>query len=431
MELPQPSKTAIYLSGPELDGYRKAYLGREIGHGAYARVCEIDTTSTSDVEAPLLAKLYIDKPRDDMDRFIQAVHDTGLGYIGPHLKRESFEVMKKKAHYAVAAPLYLVKHSRDGEVIGVAVRQLDTNRFTAISDYYGMRLVDELPISLIAAIRLVLLVTDIHKRGFIIGDFSASNILIDREGHVAIIDCDSFLLAGSGSDGQRADTTINWRAPECKGTQRLTFASDVFVLGLHISKLLFSGIGPFDAPDPQNSNGIPQDNIDANRSWLWDDDIDTPDMIAQSRGLSDLPPRLRTSLRAALSPNPDLRPLDCTELLRALNDTLEGLIQGTCGHYRMYGDHCRYCGSSTQAVRPTPRTPPAAATPEDVPRALPLPTEPAPIAIKPDPPELQPEPQVASSLANDTSDHRKYGCIDYFIIFIFVCINIIFLMNHC
>ena len=203
------------------------------------------------------------------------------------------------------------------------------------------------------------------------------------------------------------------------------------MLGLHISKLLFSGIGPFDAPDPQNSNGIPQDNIDTNRSWLWDDDIDTPDMIAQSRGLSDLPPRLRASLRAALSHNPDLRPLDCTELLRALNDTLEGLIQGTCGHYRMYGDHCRYCGSSTQAVRPTPRTPPATATPEDAPRALPLQTEPAPIAIKPDPPALQPEPQVASSSADDTSGHYKYGCIDYFIIFIFVCINIIFLMNHC
>ena len=29
------------------------------------------------------------------------------------------------------------------------------------------------------------------------------------------------------------------------------------------------------------------------------------------------------------------------------------------------------------------------------------------------------------------SGGHKYGCIDYFIIFIFVCINIIFLMNHC
>ena len=431
LELPQPSKTVIYLSGPELNGHQKAYLGREIGHGANARVYEIDTTPSSDIGSPLLAKLYFSKPRYDIDRFIQAVYDTELGYIGPHLKREPLEVMRQKAHYAVAAPLHLITYSQDGEVVGVAVRRLDTDRFKAISTYYRTKMVDELPVSLIAAIRLVLLVTDIHKRGFVIGDFSASNILIDREGHVAIIDCDSFLLAGSGSDRQRADVTINWRAPECKGTQRLTFASDIFVLGLHISKLLFSGIGAFDASDPKNPDGTPQANIDANRSWLWDKDIDTPDMIAQSRGLSDLPPRLRTSLRAALSQNPDLRPLDCSELLRALNETLEGLIRGTCGHYRMHGDHCRYCGSSTQAVRPTPRTPPAAATPEDVPRALPLPTEPTPIAIKPDPPELQPELQVASSSANDTSDHRKYGCIDYFIIFIFVCINIIFLMNHC
>lgn len=431
MELPQPSKTAIYLSGPELDGYRKVYLGREVGHGAYAAVYEIDTTPSSDVEAPLLAKLYVDKPRDDIEMFIQAVHDTGLGYIGPHLKRESLEVMREKAHYAVAAPLHLVKYSQNGEVVGVAVRQLDTDRFIAISDYYRMPLVDELPVSLIAAIRLVLLVTDIHKRGFVIGDFSASNILIDREGHVAIIDCDSFLLAGSGSHGQRADVTINWRAPECKGTQRLTFASDIFVLGLHISKLLFSGIGAFDAPDPKNPDGTPQTNIDANRSWLWNNDIDTPDMIAQSRGLSDLPPRLRASLRAALSQNADLRPLDCTELLSALNDAMDGLIQGTCGHYRMHGDHCRYCGSSTQAVRPTSNTPPSAATPEYAPPPSSHRAETAPIAIKPDPPELQPEPQVSSSSANDTPDHRKYGCIDYFIIFIFVCINIIFLMNHC
>lgn len=431
LELPQPSKTVIYLSGPELNGHQKAYLGREIGHGANARVYEIDTTPSSDIGSPLLAKLYFSKPRYDIDRFIQAVYDTELGYIGPHLKREPLEVMRQKAHYAVAAPLHLITYSQDGEVVGVAVRRLDTDRFKAISTYYRTKMVDELPVSLIAAIRLVLLVTDIHKRGFVIGDFSASNILIDREGHVAIIDCDSFLLAGSGSDRQRADVTINWRAPECKGTQRLTFASDIFVLGLHISKLLFSGIGAFDASDPKNPDGTPQANIDANRSWLWDEDIDTPDMIAQSRGLSDLPPRLQASLQAALSQNPDLRPLDCTELLRALNETLEGLIQGTCGHYRMYGDHCRYCGSSTKPVRPTPRTPPAAATPEDAPGALPLPTEPAPIAIKPDPPELQPDPQATASSANDMSGGHKYGCIDYFIIFIFVCINIIFLMNHC
>lgn len=431
MELPQPSKTAIYLSGPELDGYRKVYLGQEIGHGAYAGVYEIDTTPSSDVEAPLLAKLYVDKPRDDIEMFIQAVYDTGLGYIGPHLKRESLEVMQKKAHYAVAAPLHLVKYSQDGEVVGVAVRQLDNDRFIAISDYYRMPLVDELTVSLIAAIRLVLLVTDIHKRGFVIGDFSASNILIDREGHVAIIDCDSFLLAGSGSHGQRADVTINWRAPECKGTQRLTFASDIFVLGLHISKLLFSGIGAFDAPDPKNPDGTPQTNIDANRSWLWDEDIDTPDMIAQSRGLSDLPPRLQASLRAALSQNPDLRPLDCTELLSALNDAMDGLIRGTCGHYRMHGDHCRYCGSSTQAVRPTSNTPPSAATPECAPPSPSHRAEPVPIAIKPDPPALQPDPQATARSANDMLGGHKYGCIDYFIIFIFVCINIIFLMNHC
>lgn len=431
LELPQPSKTVIYLSGPELNGNQKAYLGREIGHGANARVYEIDTTPSSDIGSPLLAKLYFSKPRYDIDRFIQAVYDTELGYIGPHLKREPLEVMRQKAHYAVAAPLHLITYSQDGEVVGVAVRRLDTDRFKAISTYYRTKMVDELPVSLIAAIRLVLLVTDIHKRGFIIGDFSASNILIDREGHVAIIDCDSFLLAGSGSDRQRADVTINWRAPECKGTQRLTFASDIFVLGLHISKLLFSGIGAFDASDPKNPDGTPQANIDANRSWLWDEDIDTPDMIAQSRGLSDLPPRLQASLQAALSQNPDLRPLDCTELLRALNDTLEGLIQGTCGHYRMYGDHCRYCGSSTQAVRPTPRTLPAAATPEDVPGALPLLTEPVPIAIKPDPPKLQPEPQVTSSSANDTSGYYRYGCIDYFIMTFVVCLIIMFLMNHC
>ena len=431
MELPQPSKTVIYLSGPELNGHQKAYLGQEIGHGANARVYEIDTTPSSDIGSPLLAKLYFSKPRYDIDRFIQAVYDTELGYIGPHLKREPLEVMRQKAHYAVAAPLHLITYSQDGEVVGVAVRRLDTDRFKAISTYYRTKMVDELPVSLIAAIRLVLLVTDIHKRGFVIGDFSASNILIDREGHVAIIDCDSFLLAGSGSDGQRADITINWRAPECKNTRHLTFASDIFVLGLHVSKLLFSGIGAFDASDPKNPDGTPQANIDANRSWLWDEDIDTPDMIAQSRGLSDLPPRLRTSLQAALAHNPDQRPLDCTELLSALNDAMEGLVQGTCGHYRMYGDHCRYCGSSTQAVRPTSNTPPSAATPECAPPPPSRQAEAAPIAIKPDPPELQPEPQVSSSSANDTSGHYRYGCIDYFIMTFVVCLIIMFLMNHC
>jgi len=427
LELPQPSKTVIYLSGPELNGHQKAYLGREIGHGANARVYEIDTTPSSDIGSPLLAKLYFSKPRYDIDRFIQAVYDTELGYIGPHLKREPLEVMRQKAHYAVAAPLHLITYSQDGEIVGVAVRRLDTDRFKAISTYYRTKMVDELPVSLIAAIRLVLLVTDIHKRGFIIGDFSASNILIDREGHVAIIDCDSFLLAGSGSDRQRADVTINWRAPECKGTQRLTFASDIFVLGLHISKLLFSGIGAFDASDPKNPDGTPQANIDANRSWLWDEDIDTPDMIAQSRGLSDLPPHLQASLQAALSQNPDLRPLDCTELLRALNETLEGLIQGTCGHYRMYGDHCRYCGSSTQPIS-TKHTPPSAAPTPSRKRTVPSHrAEPAPVTSTSTPPERQSTPQST----NEPSDEYTPNGAELFIAIFIISIIIIILTHSC
>ena len=146
---------------------------------------KIDTTPSNDLKQPLLAKMYLGKPREDLDEFIQAVHDTGLGNIRPLLKEEPREVMKRKMYQTVAAPLYLIKFRENGETVGVAVRELDTRRFNAIEKFYGNKIVDNLHTSTLAAIRLVRLVSAIHQRGFVIGDFSASNVLIDLEGHIA------------------------------------------------------------------------------------------------------------------------------------------------------------------------------------------------------------------------------------------------------
>lgn len=430
MELPQPSKI-IYLCGPELDGYRQAYLGKEIASGGEARVYKIDTTPSNDLKQPLLAKMYLGKPREDLDEFIQAVHDTGLGNIRPLLKEEPREVRKRKMYQTVAAPLYLIKFRENGETVGVAVRELDTRRFNAIEKFYGNKIVDNLHTSTLAAIRLVRLVSAIHQRGFVIGDFSASNVLIDLEGHIAFIDCDSFVLAGNRLGSQDGKTTANWRAPECKETKQFTFASDTFVLGLHIGKLLFSGIGPFDAPDPKNPNSTPQDNIDANRSWLWDEDIDAPFMVARSHGLKDLPPHLRVNLEATLSHHATQRPTDYTELLNALNETLLGVAQGPCGHYRMYGQHCRYCGSSTNSAPTTNGTSSAAPLPSRT-RSVPSHrADPPEITIKPDPPKLQPENHTPFTLTNEASGEYKYGCIDYFIMSFVIILIMLFLAKNC
>lgn len=430
MELPQHSKI-IYLCGPELEGYRQAYLGQEIASGGEARVYKIDTTPSNDLKQPLLAKMYLGKPREDLDKFIHAVHDTGLGNIRPLLKQEPREVTKQKMYHAVAAPLYLIKFRENGKTVGVAVRELDTRRFNAIEKFYGNEIVDNLHTSTLAAIRLVLLVRAIHQRGFVIGDFSASNVLIDLEGHIAFIDCDSFVLAGDYLGSQDGKTTANWRAPECKKTKQFTFASDTFVLGLHIGKLLFSGIGPFDAPDPKNPNCTPQDNIDANRSWLWDEDIDAPIMVARSQGLRDLPPHLRVSLEATLSHDPARRPADYTELLDALKETLLGVTQGPCGHYRMYGQHCRYCGSSTNPASTAHKissTPPPPGRTRSVPSHR---AEPPVIAVEPDPLKPQPENHTPPTPTNQVSGEYKYGPIDYFIIVFVISLILLFFAKNC
>ncbi|HEY5742551.1 MAG TPA: hypothetical protein VIS99_08420 [Terrimicrobiaceae bacterium] len=105
---------------------------------------------------------------------------------------------------------------------------------------------------------------EIHNLGVTIGDVNEGNILVKRNGTVAIIDCDSF-QAQSGGYHWTCDVGVpQWTAPELqnkdfRGLHR-TANHDAFGLAVLIFKLLFMGRHPFVGVSTNPRNEIELDD---------------------------------------------------------------------------------------------------------------------------------------------------------------------------
>lgn len=327
------------------DGFSKAiYIGREIGHGGYSQVYLTYSDSTLLTLLPCVTKLYSKNPPPDIEELVTLNRRLNLECVNVLFNHEVSKDVPP--YYALGAPIYLVKDSIPGRTIGVGLVSLDNKRFRPISRYYGTPdLIRRLDLSLRAALRLVLLVSHIHRNDLIIGDLSDTNLVIDTDGNVGIIDCDSFVIAKYADRTSNGYVTPNWCPPEWTSEHKVSFSSDIFLLTTHVCKLLFAGAGPFEGVDPSNSEGTVQSNINSGKSWLWDDSINRPPSAPKfSRGLDDLPPSLRLAVRHSLSRHSDQRPQDCFELLAALEGALKLLKVMDCGHHVLYGIHCPRCG---------------------------------------------------------------------------------------
>lgn len=115
------------------------------------------------------------------------------------------------------------------------------------------------------AINLVATVYELHKQGYIIGDFNHENIGINKSnGQICVVDCDSFHIIDSNGRTYRTKVVMpGYLAPEiirhCHDQRSegmpyrindvvlptFTIESDLFCLAKHVFKLLMNGVDPF------------------------------------------------------------------------------------------------------------------------------------------------------------------------------------------
>ena len=115
----------------------------------------------------------------------------------------------------------------------------------------------------------------IHERSYVIGDMNPLNFLVDSNGHITVIDTDSFNITNPRTNKTYKCTVARDELlpPELQGKDRsrpttvFTQESDRFGLAVHIFTLLMNGAHPFGSVStfqgsgPSTSNGSEMHNI--------------------------------------------------------------------------------------------------------------------------------------------------------------------------
>ncbi|MGP6239652.1 protein kinase domain-containing protein [Cuniculiplasma sp. SKW4] len=128
------------------------------------------------------------------------------------------------------------------------------------SGWIGLRMWSSL---FMIALNLSIIMEDIWKKGYIIPDLSPSNILVDRDMRVALIDCDSFIIRGENDFG-RIVGNPEYTAPERLSMNKMGNVDDVswrFSFAVLIFRILMLGYHPFRGIFKDNPEYTETDNI--------------------------------------------------------------------------------------------------------------------------------------------------------------------------
>lgn len=148
------------------------------------------------------------------------------------------------------------------------------------------------------AIQLCQVLSEIHESGFIVGDLSDENILVNLSTRkIVLIDTDSF-----GTENlPPKSVTPNFNSPDSS----LTRPSDLFSLGIHLVHLLY-GVHPFLGQKENSESASIDDNLKNGYSWLWDTGCHLP----RGYDLQEIPQNIKAQLLRLLSPKPYEREID-------------------------------------------------------------------------------------------------------------------------
>ncbi|MER5884513.1 hypothetical protein ABT160_11850 [Streptomyces sp. NPDC001941] len=196
---------------------------------------------------------------------------------------------------------------------------------------------------------LAFMTARMHDEDLVVGDFSSSNVVVDTNGFVTFLDCDSiaFTDAVSGEVFPCLMHTTEYSAPERQAGGPATRASDDFALAVLLYQLLTAGNHPYGGvPHDSRSESTVKDNIAASISYVV-----RPERVVIPRGTVDpsvLPPGLLALARRAFGPgalDPAARP-SAQEWLRALDRERAGVRVCDRRPRHTYGSHlpgCPWC----------------------------------------------------------------------------------------
>jgi DNA-binding helix-hairpin-helix protein with protein kinase domain len=200
---------------------------------------------------------------------------------------------------------------------------------------------------------LAFMTARMHHDNLVIGDFSSSNVVVDANGFVTFLDCDSITLTdpATGELFPCLMHTTDYSPPERQAGGPAGRATDDFALAVLVYQLLTAGNHPFGGvPHDSASESTVKDNIAASCSYVV-----RPERVVIPRGTVDpsvLPPELLTLAHAAFGPGvlaPAARP-PAEAWLRALNKERSQVRICPTRPLHAYGSHLTSCPWCTRVA---------------------------------------------------------------------------------
>ncbi|MFF6984767.1 hypothetical protein [Streptomyces sp. NPDC010273] len=225
---------------------------------------------------------------------------------------------------------------------------------------------------------LAFMTARMHYDHLVIGDFSSSNVVVDANGFVTFLDCDSIAFTDpvTGEPFPCLMHTTDYSSPERQSGAAATEESDNFALAVLIYQLLTAGNHPFGGvPHDSTPESTVKDNIAASVSYVV-----RPESVVIPRGTVDpsvLPPGLLTLAHTAFGAGvhaPSARPTP-EVWLRALDQERSRVQLCRQRPLHSYGSHLPTCPWCTRAavtghdvfnvpVRPAAQVVPPATAPD-------------------------------------------------------------------
>ncbi|WP_460370158.1 protein kinase, partial [Actinocorallia lasiicapitis] len=257
----------------------------------------------------LVVKVYRDPPTADQERRL-----TQMMKLAPLGGRPTHEGQPPELAWPVA-----LGRTPDGRLVGYAMRRFGEpghvqllglfnrqSRLRHFPDRADWRFL------LGVSFNLAFMTARMHHQNLVVGDFSANNVVVDRDGFVTFLDCDTigFIDPGSGEDFPCLMLTPEYCAPERQQGGPASDRSDDFALAILVYQLLTAGNHPFGGiRHDSDSDTSVKENIAYSASYVV-----RPEAVTVPRGIIDpavLPPSLLELARRAFGPgvgDPSARP---------------------------------------------------------------------------------------------------------------------------
>ncbi|GAA3191846.1 protein kinase domain-containing protein [Actinocorallia longicatena] len=315
----------------------------------------------------LVVKVYRDDPTPEQERRLTRMMD-----LAPLGGRPTHEGQPPE----LAWPVELCR-TPDGRFAGYAMRRFGEPGYVQLLGLFNrqsrLRHFPERAdwrFLLGVSFNLSFMTARMHHQGLIVGDFSSNNVVVDRDGFITFLDCDSigFTDPGTAEEFPCLMLTPEYCAPERQKGGPATEATDDFALAILIYQLLTAGNHPFGGVrHDSDSDTSVKDNIAYSASYVV-----RPEAVTVPRGIIDpavLPPALLDLARRAFGPgveDPSARPA-AAEWLQALDGEWDKVRTCTARPHHTYGSHlraCPWCARPGQDLfNPAPRRPGAPARP--------------------------------------------------------------------